>query len=94
MKVTVEFLGVAGLAAGTREVTLELAEGTTFRQIVRRLSERYPDLVGRVIAEDRETMFGSNILNRNGKTVIRDELLDTCPQDGDKLFIMAILAGG
>ncbi len=94
MKVTVEFLGVAGLAAGTREVTLELPEGTTFRQIVRRLSERYPDLVGKVIAEDRETMFGSNILNRNGKTVIRDELLDTCPQDGDKLFIMAILAGG
>ena len=94
MKVTVEFLGVAGLAAGTREVTLELPEGTTFRQIVRQLSEQYPDLVGKVIAEDRETMFGSNILNRNGKTVIRDELLDTCPQDGDQLFIMAILAGG
>ncbi len=94
MKISTEFLGVAGHVIGTREVTLDLPEETTFRQIVRLLSERYPALVGTVIAEDRESMFGANVLNLNGKSVIRDELMDTCPQDGDKLIIMAILAGG
>ena len=54
----------------------------------------YPNLVGEVIAKDKQTMLGSNMVSLNGKHMLRPTDLEDSPADGDKLTIMSILAGG
>jgi len=94
MQVLVEFMGVARVVSGVKQATLDLAEGTTFRQIVRLLSQRYPQLVGEVIQADGETFQPSNMLNLNGRRMIQPAQMDDIPHDGDRLVLMSILAGG
>ncbi len=93
MKVTVEFSGLARVLTRTKQTTLELEEGTTFREIVKRIGQMYPDLVGQVITPEGE-FIASNMLNRNGKYMIQPEQMDESPDDGDRLVMMSILAGG
>lgn len=94
MQVLVELMGVARVVSGVKQVTLELEEGTTFRQIVRLLGQRYPQLVGEVIQADGETFQASNMLNLNGRRMIQPAQMDNVPSDGDRLILMSILAGG
>ena len=94
MQVLVEFMCVARVVSGVKQATLDLAEGTTFRQIVRLLARKYPQLVGEVIQPDGETFQPSNLLNLNGRRMIQPAQMDDTPQDGDRLVLMSILAGG
>lgn len=94
MQVSVEFMGVARVVSGIKQVTLTLEEGTTFRQIVRLLGQKYPQLIGEVIQPDGETLHASNMLNLNGRRMIQPAQMDTTPSDGDRLILMSILAGG
>jgi molybdopterin converting factor small subunit len=93
MRVVVEFQGVARVAAGTKEVELELAEGTTYRDIVRLLGERYPGLVGTIIHAEG-TSFDASVLDQATKRVIPEDRMSECPRDGDRITLMSILAGG
>ncbi len=94
MQVLVEFMGVARVVSGIKQATFTLDEGTTFRQIVRLLGQQYPQLVGEVIQPDGETFHASNMLNLNGRRMIQPAQMDDTPQDGDRLVLMSILAGG
>jgi len=94
MQVSVEFMGIARVVSGVKQVTLELEEGTTFRQIVRLLGQRYPKLLGEVIQADGETFQPSNMLNLNGRRMIQPAQMDDAPCNGDRLILMSILAGG
>ena len=94
MQVFVEFMGIARVVSGVKKVTLDLEEGTTFRQIVRLLARRYPQLVGEVIQADGETFQASNMLNLNGRRMIQPAQMDDTPCNGDRLILMSILAGG
>jgi len=94
MQVFVEFMGIARVVSGVKQATLELEEGTTFRQIVRLLGQRYPKLLGEVIQVDGETFQPSNMLNLNGRRMIQPAQMDDAPTDGDRLILMSILAGG
>lgn len=94
MQVSVEFMGVARVLSGIKQVTLNLEEGTTFRQIVRLLGQKYPQLIGEVIQPDGETFQASNMLNLNGRRMIQPAQMDDTPHDGDRLVLMSILAGG
>ena len=94
MQVLIEFMGVARIAGGVKQTTLELEEGTTFRQIVRLLGQQYPKLRGEVIQADGETLQASNMLNLNGRRMIQPAQMDDVPSDGDRLILMSILAGG
>jgi len=49
MRVRVEMLGLSRLVTGTREVSLEMPDEATYRDLVYTLSETYPGLVGNVI---------------------------------------------
>ena len=42
MRVHLEFLGLSRLVAGVTEISLDLEEGTTFRDIVPKLGTTYP----------------------------------------------------
>ena len=94
MEVLIEFQGISRVLTKSKKLPLNVSPDTTYRQIIQRLAVLYPNLVGEVIAKDRQTMLGSNMLSRNGKHMIRPADLGNSPEAGDKLTIMSILAGG
>ncbi len=94
MRIHVEFLGLSRLAAGAREIALDLEEDTTFRDIVRMLGTRYPKMIGNVIQPDGETLQTPNIFNLNAKRMIQASQMDGSPSDGDRIILMSVSAGG
>lgn len=94
MHVQLELFGLSRIAAGTKELSLELEEGTTFRDIVSLLSVKYPDMIGNVINPDGETLHPPNIFNLNAKRMIQPNQMGECPSDGDRIVLMSISAGG
>jgi molybdopterin converting factor small subunit len=94
MRIQLELFGLSRIAAGTKELSLELEEGTTFRDIVRLLSVEYPDMIGNVINPDGETLHPPNIFNLNAKRMIQPSQMGECPSDGDRIVLMSISAGG
>ena len=94
MRVQVELLGLSRLAAGVKEIALDLEEGTTFRDIVRMLATRYPKMIGNVIQPDGETLQTPNILNLNARRMVQASQMDDCPSEGDRIILMSISAGG
>ena len=94
MEIAVEFAGIARVVTRTPSLSLTVAAGTTFRQIVRALGQRYPTLIGEVIAPDGVTLLPSNMLNLNGRHMVQPAQMDNTPADGDRLILMSVLAGG
>ncbi len=94
MHIHLEFLGVSRLVAGTKEILLEVEGGTTFRGIVRMLSEHYPEMVGDVILPDGETLHPPNIFNLNARQMIPESKMHQSPNDGDRIILMSMSAGG
>ena len=94
MRIHIEFLGISRLATEVKEITLDLEEGTTFRDIVRILGTRYPALIGNVIQPDGETLQLPNIFNQNVKRMVQANQMNDDPSDGDRIILMSISAGG
>ena len=94
MRVQLEFFGLSRLAAGTKELALDLEEGTTFRDLVRLLGTEYPKMLENVISSDGETLHPPNIFNVNAKRMIKPDQMDRCPDDGDRIILMSVSAGG
>ena len=94
MRIQVEFLGVCRLETGVKEMALDVEKGATFRDIVRVLGSRYPALIGNVIQPDGETLQAPNILNHNAKRMVQANQMDNGPNDGDRIILMSMSAGG
>jgi molybdopterin converting factor small subunit len=94
MRVHMEFLGLSRLAAGVKEITLDMEKGTTFRDIVRLLGTQYPAMIGDVIQPNGETLQTPNILNQNAKRMIQPDQMDDSPDEGDRIILMSVSAGG
>lgn len=100
MLVRVEMLGLARLVTGQREVSLELDQDATYRDIVRALSERYPALIGNVIQSDRKNLQAPNILNLDAKQMIQSKQMDNRladeldPEANYRIILMSMSAGG
>ena len=94
MRIHVEFLGLSRFAAGVKEITLDLEDGTMFRDIVRLLGTRYPAMIGNVIQPDGETLQSPNIFNLNVKRMIKTNQMGDSPSDSDRIILMSISAGG
>ena len=94
MRIKVELFGLARLAVGEKEIELDVEEGTTFRDIVRLLSVRYPNMMENVIDSDGETLHPPNIFNLNAKRMIQPTQMDECPTEGDRIILMSVSAGG
>jgi molybdopterin converting factor small subunit len=94
MRVHVEFLGTFRLATGTKEITLEMDQGATFRDLVRAVAYRYPPLTEGMIHAEDYTLEESNAINLNGQRMILEHEMDEPLTDGDQITLMAILAGG
>ena len=94
MRVNLEFFGLSRLAVGKKEISLDLEEGATFRDVVRKLAAMYPNLIGDVIKPDGESLQHPNIFNLNAKRMIRADQMDERPNDGDRIILMSMSAGG
>jgi molybdopterin converting factor small subunit len=94
MRVQLELFGLARLVAGVKEISLDLEEGTAFRDIVRMLSTQYPEMIGDVIQPDGETLQEPNIFNLNARQMIQTEQMSDTPSDGDRIILMSMSAGG
>lgn len=94
MRVQVELFGLSRLIAGEKEITLRLNEGATFRDAVRALVQKYPEMIGDVVQADGETMQAPNILNLDGKRMIQPHHMDENLSDGDRIILMSMSAGG
>ena len=94
MQIQVELLGLSRLVTGKKELALEIPEGTTFRDLTRRLSDMYPALIGNVIQSDRESLQAPNIFNLNARQMIQTRQMGECPSEGDRIILMSMSAGG
>ena len=94
MQIDIEFLGLARLVTGERELTLRVEEGTTYRDLVRLLAAKYPQLIGQVIRPDRATLQEPNIFNLNARRMIQAKQMDESLQGSDRIILMSMSAGG
>ena len=92
MKLTVEMLGLSRRLAQTKESLVEVDDQATFRDVLAQLAARFPALVGPVIVPDTFDIVPSHMINVNGRNVVTD--LDAHPQDGQRLILMFVEAGG
>ena len=88
----VELLGSAWLLAGQREVLIDLAGPTTVRDLVGRLADDWPALVGPVIDPGRQRLTDGSIINRNGRDFLASP--DALIQPGDHLLLVVGIGGG
>ncbi|MBP9040390.1 MAG: MoaD/ThiS family protein [Anaerolineaceae bacterium] len=94
IQIVVEFTGLAKAIAGKQEITLSIPEGTTYREVVRRLGEMYPGLIGILIAEDGETFLSSNMFVIDGDLANPVMIMDQKPKNGEHIHLMSVITGG
>ena len=94
MRVRVELLGLSRLVTGTREVSLDMPDESTYRDLVYALSEEYPGLVGNVIQADRRNLQAPNIFNLNARQMVQSRQMDDRLCEDDRIILMSISAGG
>jgi molybdopterin converting factor small subunit len=88
----VELFGIARLLTKTREVGLDLTQSTTLADVYSALGERFPVLVGRVVASDGRSLTRGYACNINGVDFVRDG--NAPVNSGDRIFIISADAGG
>lgn len=81
MKVKVKFFGSQRKVVGENEIDIELEEGTTLGELIRRLIERYPEL---------KKLDKSTRMSVNHKSAQRSNLLE----DGDEVALFPPVEGG
>ena len=94
LRVQVELFGLPRLIAGEKMIMLTFKQDATFRDTVRALAQKYPDMIGDVIQADGETLQPPNILNLNGRRMIQPDQVDETIKDGDTIVLMSMSAGG
>lgn len=92
MRLTVEFLGLSRRLAQTKESTVELPSQATYRDVLRHLASLFPSLCDSVIQCKTFGLAPTYMLNINGRRVVKD--LDLPAQDGQRLLLMFLEAGG
>ncbi len=94
MNVDIEFTGVSRVLTGQPGCSLALNPRDTIREVIIDLGKKYPALVGDIIAKDGQNLIATNVFSLNGKKILHESDLQFQPQDGDKLILLSLLAGG
>lgn len=91
---TVEFSGLTESIVGQKSISLQMPDGSTYRDLVRKLAHDYPDLVGILIAPDGENFLSSNMFVINGNLENAVMLLDQLLENGTTIHLMSVITGG
>jgi molybdopterin converting factor small subunit len=92
MKLTVEFLGPSRRLTQVRETSVVVAVDATYRDVLRLIATLYPPLVEAIIVPPTYDLAPAFMLNVDGRRVVND--LDTPAEEGQRLIIMVMEAGG
>lgn len=92
--IQVEFTGIAKSIVGQGVIDLHLPGGTTFHDVVEKLSADYPDLVNVLIDPDKRKFLSSNLFIINDQMTAPVFEMEKHPQDGDRLTLISVMTGG
>ena len=90
-QVEIELLGVARFLARREQVILDLEAPTTLQQLLLRLADELPALVGTVLTAEGSFLAG-HVLSRAGTDLLRDPEDPIAP--GERLMLLSLSAGG
>ncbi|MBC7234074.1 MAG: MoaD/ThiS family protein [Chloroflexi bacterium] len=92
MKLTVGFYcGLARRLSKETEAEVEVHEGATLRDVCAALAKKFPAFLGQLIVPGTHDLVEPHFFNVNGS---RAANLDVTVQEGDRILLMAITAGG
>ena len=92
--VLVEFTGLSRVLTGQVEQSLCLSASAELHDVVQAISDKYPALVGEVIESDERSLIPTNLFSINGEQILHEGQLQYIPNDGDRLILWSLLAGG
>jgi hypothetical protein len=93
MDVEIELTGVARAIARSRQVPLRLKENATYRDAVRSLGEKVPDLIGVVIQPSGDELLNANVLGASEDELVFPDQMDD-PVRSSHLILLSIIVGG
>ncbi len=91
---TVEFSGLTESIVGQKSILFQMPQGATYRDLVRKLGNDHPELVGILIAPDGENFLSSNMFVINGNLENAVMLLDQPLENGSTIHLMSVITGG
>ncbi|HEY60452.1 MAG TPA: MoaD/ThiS family protein [Anaerolineae bacterium] len=94
IKVKVEFSGIARILTGRNEFAVDISDNISYEEIITELAKAFPKLIGHIINEDRRSLFPSNVISVNGKSILQPDDMKGSPSGGDTLILLSLLAGG
>ena len=95
MKIKVEYLGFIRNMLSKRTEELELREGTSLRELLSDLSERYgADFKKQVYEPGQKDVKYGFVITVNG--ILMDQLrgVETLLKNGDNVILMSLMSGG
>lgn len=92
--ITVEFTNLARVVTGVSDLEMKITPADTYSDIVQRLGEKYPDLVGVLIDRNGNTFLSSNLFIINNEMSDPVMVMDEHPRPGDRLTLVAVATGG
>lgn len=93
-QVVIEFTGVSRMLTGQSEMKLKVRPGTAFSEIVKLLGKKFPSLVGQIIEKNGNDLIATNLFSLNGQRIIQESEMKESPNEGDRLILISLLAGG
>jgi len=92
MEFTVEFFGLPRRLSGIKETTVQVERGATLRDVVAALATRFPAFLGPLIDPDTHDLKEPYFFNIDAHYVPRN--LEHAPQEGERLLLLFLEAGG
>lgn len=94
LNILVEFTGISRILTGKTEIAIPLHDGAQLIDVIQSIARRFPALVGEVIEKDGCSMIPTNLFSVNGAQILHEDQLHFQPEDGDRLILLSLLAGG
>jgi molybdopterin converting factor small subunit len=95
MKITVDFLSLPNIVkkVGSKSVVLDF-KGTTVKELVCEVTEKYGSDVKKFLLDETGNLDMTLALMINKQEWIRHNQMERLMQDGDRVTIMMLVAGG
>lgn len=94
MMIHFEFTSVAREITGQRVIQMDITGGSSYRDIIHLVAQKYPGLLGIFIDEKSLELSSGCLLTRNGIETIMPDDMQKCPEDGDHLMLIIFIVGG
>jgi hypothetical protein len=88
----VELYGLARRLSGEKEVTVEVGNAATLRDVVVALTDRFPAFLGSLVVPETYDLAAPYFFSYNGQRTARN--LEERPKEHDRLMLLLLALGG